>query len=212
MFRHIKTLSMSLCLCLTAALFTAPGAPAAETWELDRAHCSVNFTVRHILSLVAGHFDRFQGQVQFDPKDLAGSSFRLEVDAASLNTGIAKRDEHLRSADFFDVENYPSIVFESKEIRQISGQEYEAVGNLTMHGVTRTVTLPFTYLGFVDHPAEECLFVLGIESVSTISRLSFGVGDGTYLAKGIMGEFVQLQVYLELLRTKAQCRPIEGAQ
>lgn len=208
MSNHIKTMLLGLCLTLLAAL----PARAAESWDLGTAHCSVNFTAKHILSLVPGHFDRFQGQVQFDPEDLAGSSFRLVIDAASLTTGLEKRDDHLRSADFFDVEHYPEIVFQSKEIRKISGQEYEAVGNLTMRGVTRNMVVPFTFLGIVNHPAEECLLVLGIESVFTVSRLSFGVGDGTYLGMGILGEFVHLQVYLELLRTKAQCRPAEGAQ
>ena len=208
MTNHLKLLILTLCL---ASLAASP-ALAAESWDLDKPHCSVNFTAKHILSLVPGHFDRFEGQVQFDPKDLAGSSFRVVIDAASLTTGLEKRDEHLRSAEFLDVENYPEIIFESKEIRKISGQEYEALGNLTMHGVTRSITVPFTFLGIADHPAEECLFVLGIESVFTVSRLSFGVGDGTYVAKGLLGEFVHLQVYMEMLRTKAQCRPPETVQ
>lgn len=208
MSQHIKALALAVCLTLLAV----PQALAAQSWDLDMPHCSVNFTARHILSLVPGHFDRFHGQVQFDPKDLPGSSIKLVIEAASLTTGVEKRDDHLRSAEFFDAENYPEIVFESKEIRSINGTEYEAEGSLTMHGVTKNVIVPFTFLGIADHPAEECLFVLGFESVFTVSRLAYGVGNGAYAAKGLMGEFVNLQIYLELLRTKSQCLPPEQAQ
>ncbi len=125
--------------------------PETGTWQIDPAHTSIAFTVRHLVAAkVRGRFDSFEGVIEVGdaPRD---SSVEVSIDAASLDTGVADRDRHLKSGDFLDVENYPRIEFRSTAVRE-TGSGYEVDGNLTIRGETRPVTLDMEFGGVVTDP------------------------------------------------------------
>jgi polyisoprenoid-binding protein YceI len=119
-------------------------AHAAEPFPIDNRHSTIAFTIGIAggLGSVDGAFEKYQGEIQYDPETPAKSSVSLTIDAASIDTGIAGRDEHLRSADFFDVQKFPTITFQSTEVLS-EGDRYVLVGPLTMHGITKVVRIPF---------------------------------------------------------------------
>jgi polyisoprenoid-binding protein YceI len=115
-------------------------------WELDPAHSSASFSVRHMMiAKVHGGFTKLSGTLRLDRQDLSKSSVEAVIDASSIDTREPKRDEHLRSADFFDVERFPTLIFKSKAVRQsgdgIQREGIQVVGDLSLHGITREVTL-----------------------------------------------------------------------
>lgn len=115
--------------------------------SIDKSNSKVSFEISNFrVNDVEGTFTGMEGKVNFDPSDLNNSSFDVCIDAASVNTGIKKRDNHLRTSDFFYVEKYPNICFKSTSISK-KGDQYITTGMLTMHGVTKTVMIPFTYSG-----------------------------------------------------------------
>jgi len=119
-----------------------PAFASASTWSIDPDHSSVGFKVRHLMvSNVKGSFDRHSGTVDIDDKDITKSRVEVTIDTASINTNVQKRDEHLRSADFFDVAKYPTITFASKKVAKAGGDKLRITGDLTLHGVTRQVVL-----------------------------------------------------------------------
>src|SRR2546428_8612673 len=119
-----------------------PSLARAATWNLDPAHTSVQFSVRHLMvSTVRGAFAKVTGTVQVDEKDLTRSKIQATIDAASIDTRIEKRDTHLKSPDFLDVAKNPTIAFVSKKIEQVDPGHFKVTGDLTLHGVTREVTL-----------------------------------------------------------------------
>ena len=127
---------------LALAVFCAAPASFAATWDIDPAHTNIGFVAKHlVVAKVRGGFKNFKGTVHIDEKDLSKSKVEVEIDAASIDTGIAKRDDHLRSADFFDVKNHPKILFKSKVVKQNGKGELEIIGDLTMRGVTKPVLL-----------------------------------------------------------------------
>lgn len=128
-------------LVLFAIAFAFTTFAHASQWELDKPHSYVGFKVKHLaISKVTGSFGSFDGVVNYDENDLMKSSVEVTIDAASISTANEKRDGHLKSADFFDVENYPTLKFVSKKIKK-SGDGLKIVGDLTIHGVTKEVVL-----------------------------------------------------------------------
>src|SRR5262245_64219943 len=110
-------------------------------WDVDTVHSGLDFTVRHmVVSKVRGRFTKWNGTLHLDPERPAESSVSVRIDAASVDTGITDRDNHLRSADFFDVARFPEVTFESSRVEQRGPNSYRVTGNLTLHGVTREVT------------------------------------------------------------------------
>jgi len=127
---------------LVLAVIGIGRADEAARWEIDPAHSSIEFTVRHLMvSKAKGSFERFAGSAVGDPKQPGSASVEVTIDAASITTQNADRDRHLRSADFFDVEKHPRITFKSKQIVEPAGGILRIVGDLTMHGITREVAL-----------------------------------------------------------------------
>src|SRR4051812_49271031 len=111
---------------------------ATSTWTVDTSHSGIHFTVRHmVIAKVRGAFARFGGTIEFDEQNPSASKVVVNVEAASIDTHEPKRDAHLRSPDFFDVEKFPAITFESTTVERKKGDEYQVRGNLTIHGVTR---------------------------------------------------------------------------
>jgi len=130
-------------LILAVLLFLGvPGLALAAPWELDTAHSGVQFKVRHLMvSSVRGDFEKIAGTIHYDEQDITKSGADISIDAASINTRVAKRDDHLRSADFFDAAKYPKITFKSKRIENNGQGRLKVTGDLTIRGVTKEVTL-----------------------------------------------------------------------
>ena len=136
-------------LLLTAAIFCGGvvTARADDTYQIDSVHSSINFKVRHFFSYVNGSFKKFEGTIRVDPDHPEKSSVNATIDTASIDTRNDKRDEDLRSADFFDVTKYPTITFKSKSVKQTGAGSGDILGDLTMHGVTKEITLHVKFLG-----------------------------------------------------------------
>jgi len=134
-------------LVLAALCGSVLTARADDTYKLDPVHSSINFKVRHFFSFVNGGFKKFEGTIKVDPDHPEKSSVTATIDAASITTQNDKRDEDLRGADFFDVAKYPTITFKSKSVKQTGADSGDIVGDLTMHGVTKEITLHAKFLG-----------------------------------------------------------------
>lgn len=184
-------------------LFMFNGASAsAYEWNFDTAHSGFYFSIDHIYSKVKGHFDDYSGKFRFDPDNLKESSIEIRIKTKSLNTNVRKRDNHLRSDDFFDASKYPLITFTSTAITQKSGNIYNVEGRLTIKDVTKKITVPLAYLGTKDHPLEKGLVVAGFETALSINRLDYHVGDGKFHRVGVAGKNVGITVSIEMLRNK----------
>ena len=147
-------------------------------WKIDSTHSRVSFAIRVLgVTTTKGRFNVLRGQLFIDEQNPAGSWVKAEVDAASIDTHIRLRDTHLRSAAFFDAERYPTIVFESTKVEHVASQHYKVTGNLTLLGVTKTVTFDVTYGG--QRPITGTL--AGLTAKATINRHDFGLGQGMRL-------------------------------
>src|SRR5262249_48590816 len=124
----------------------------AQAYAIDKAHSEVTFQVRHLLTKVRGRFSDFTGTIRLDEEDLGKSAVSLRIDASSVDTNDTDRDRHLRSDDFFAVDTYPTIAFESSRIFRTDSDTYDVTGNLTIRGVAKEITLPVTYLGTAKDP------------------------------------------------------------
>jgi len=175
----------------------------ADTFAVDPNHSEVSFHIRHMVSQVRGRFNEFSGTVQLDPKNLPASSVELHIKAASIDTGVADRDKHLRSADFFDVEKYPEITFKSESIKPAGKDKYNVTGTLTMHGVSKKVTLPVTYGGQMKDPWGNTRAGFGIET--TLDRKDYGIVWNKALDAGgaLLGDDVNVAINLEAVKKDA---------
>lgn len=186
-------------LLLTLFAGVQKGFAKATSWELDDAHAYVYFTIDHIFSKVRGHFEDFSAEIYFDPDNLAESSFFFEIEVDSINTYLGKRDRHLRSADFFDEDEYPTITFQSNQITAAGESVYNVDGTLTIKGKEYDFRLPLTLAGVGDHPMVEGAKVAGFNGEITLDRLKYGVGSGKYYDLGVVGKDVELLVTFEAL-------------
>ena len=166
-----------LALSIFAALLTTSVVFAADTYTIDPAHTSFGFTVKHMMiSNVPGEFDKFSGQIMYDPKDLANSKANITIDVSSINTRIDKRDAHLKSPEFFDATKFPSITFVSTKFTPTA-----ITGNLTMKGVTKEVTIPVTISGPVNEMGHQAI---GITGSVTINRQDYGINYNKVIDQG----------------------------
>jgi len=175
-------------------------AASAQDWEIDPAHTSAHFSVKHLMvSTVRGQFKSATGTVTLDEADLTRSRIQVEIDAASLETGEPKRDGHLRSPDFFDVEKFPKITFRSTRIER-AGDEFKVTGDLTMHGVTRPTTL---LVDSLTAPTKSPYgrVVRGVSAVGKLNRKDWGLAWNAPLETGgvLVGDEVKLQIDAELV-------------
>ena len=182
------------------AASVSQAAGMAQLWNIDPDHSSVNFSVRHIFVPIPGRFDAFGGTIRFDPDNLEGSSIDIGIDTASVNTFVAKRNEHLRTPDFFDATRYPAMTFKSTRITHTGGDAYLAQGTLTIKDVSRDITLPFTYLGQKKHPMVPDKTVAGFTATLSLKLLDYHVGEDKWQKMGVLGESADIALYMELLR------------
>ena len=174
----------------------------AGTWNIDPSHSAAHFQVRHMMvATVRGRFGAVQGAVRADPRGLAATVVEAEIDAASIDTRDAKRDEHLRSADFFDVANHPQITFRSTRIEEARGGGYRVTGDLTIRGTTRQVVLDVEALqGPLKNPWGQT--VIGATATTKIDRKAFGLQWNVALEAGgfLVGDEVKIQLDVELAK------------
>lgn len=185
-------------LAAAACLVLAPALAAAQvqTFTIDPAHSEVAFKIRHLMTKVAGRFDQFEGELQLDPKAPHNLVIAGKIVATSINTNQAKRDNHLRSADFFDVEKCPEITFKSTKVEK-AGEAFKVTGDLTMHCVTKPVVLEVTVLGF--GPGQGGSTVGGFEARGKLNRQEWGLNWNRNLDQGgmLLGDDVELEFQVQ---------------
>lgn len=169
----------------------------AQTWKMDKSHAKLGFTVTHLMiSEVDGNFKDFDVTITSSKEDFSDAVFDMTVQIASVNTDNQRRDDHLRTPDFFEVEKYPTMTFKSTSVKKTTGNKYALAGNLTMHGVTKPITMDLTLLGTKPHPRTQKL-VSAFKVTGTLNRLDFGVGStntatvGSDIEIRAVGEFVK---------------------
>jgi polyisoprenoid-binding protein YceI len=221
-----KTLSFTTALVLASAVAYAqapPPAPAAapaqqgpppapvlgpNEWNIDQGHSTAGFTVTHLMvSTVPGSFGKVSGKVTYDPKDLSSLAVDATIDASTINTNNEKRDAHLKSADFFEVAKYPTITFKSKRVVPGTTGKFKLVGDLTMHGVTKEVTLD------VEGPTGPVNagrnFVIGATATTTINRSEFGLNWNRAIEAGgvTVSDAVKITLGIEATRPNPNAPP-----
>jgi len=172
-------------------------ATAVKTIAIDKTHSEATFQVRHLVTKVRGRFTDLGGSIAFDEASPEASAVSFTIQAASIDTGTPDRDAHLRSEDFFHVEQYPSITFVSTAIRARGGNQFDVTGDLTMRGVTQRITLPVTYLGTAKDPwGNE---KIGFEAETTINRKDYGLVWNAALETGgfLVGDDVKISVSIQ---------------
>jgi len=178
---------------------------AVNVWNIDPSHSAIAFSVRHmVVSKTRGRFTKWSGQLRFDAENPSASSVEVTIDPASLDTADAQRDAHLRSADFFDVEKYPSASFRSRKVEVAAEDRYRVTGDLTVHGVTKPVVLDVNYEGSGKDPwgGERAGFL----ATTSIDRKDFGLEWNKALETGglLVGEKVELTLEIEAVKQAAQ--------
>lgn len=154
------------------------------SYSFDKAHSAIGFRVKHMgLVDVPGYFRDFTGTVNFDAKDVTKSTVEFTAKVTSVDTGVAARDNHLRTKDFFEVDTFPDITFKSTKVEK-KGKAYMLTGDFTMKGVTKSITFPFEISGWLP-AGERDGGKMGITAETTINRRDYGVNYGTNLPSGI---------------------------
>jgi polyisoprenoid-binding protein YceI len=175
---------------------------AADTYTIDKSHSSIQFSIKHlVISKVRGGFNEFSGTIQYDEADMTKSSVEVLIQSASIDTRDEKRDAHLKSPDFFDTEKYPEITFKSKAIKK-ADDGYILFGDLTMHGVTKEVSIPFTFSGMITDPWGKSR--LGASGELEINRQDYGVSWSQKLDGGglVVGDNVKIEIEIEAIKTE----------
>jgi len=169
----------------------------ATTYQIDKAHSEVIFQVRHLVTRVRGRFDDFEGTIVVDEDAPANSSVKFTIQAASIDTNEPQRDTHLRSADFFEVEKYPTLTFVSTNVAKAGADRYDVTGDLTIHGVTKSVTLPVTHLGKAKDPWGNDR--VGFETEITLNRKDFGLNWNAVLEAGgfLVGDEIKVSLSIQ---------------
>ena len=173
--------------------------PAGE-YKIDPAHSVIGFAVRHMeIAWVEGRFKDFEGTIRYDDKDVTKSSVEFTAKATSIDTGVEARDKHLRTADFFEVEKYPTLSFKSTRVELKGKDAYVLHGDLTLKGVTKPVQLPFKVAGAVKDQRGNTRF--GVEAQATVNRRDFGINFGGDMPGGglAIGNEVNITLHLEAL-------------
>jgi polyisoprenoid-binding protein YceI len=175
--------------------------PETTTWQLDASHSSVGFSVKHLMiATVKGSFTGIEASISGDEGDPSGATLKVDIDTATITTGNAQRDAHLRSADFFDVETFPAITFVGKRIVGDAFGDFRLVGDLTLHGVTREITLDATFEGRAKDPWGNSRLVYAASA--RIRRTDFGLNWNQALETGgvLVSEEVKITVEAQFVR------------
>ena len=194
----MKTQSLRALIPVGLLAFASPA--WASTWEIDAAHSSVGFAVRHMMvTNVKGQFTKFAGTVELDDQDISRSVVDVSIDAASIDTGVAKRDDHLRTSDFLEATKFPKLTFKSTKVERAGEGKLKVTGNLTIRGVTKPAVL------LVEGPATPVKdpwgnTKTGITATTKINRKDFGVSWNKTMDGGglVVGDEVTITIEAEL--------------
>jgi len=175
------------------------------TWNIDGAHSGINFSVRHmVVSKVRGRFAKYTGTLRVDDTDLTRSTIEVKIDAASIDTGVADRDTHLRSPEFFDAEKFPELTFRSKHIERVDDDHLRIVGELTIRDVKHVVALDAEYGGRGKDPwGNERM---GFVAKTSIDRKDFGLTWNQVLEAGgvLVGDRIDIELDVQAVRASAE--------
>ena len=197
MTRLISTIAI----CLTLAL---PLVASAATWNIDPDHSNVGFTVKHLMvSNVRGNFQKQTGVVDINDKDITKSKVEVTIDTASISTGVQKRDDHLKSADFFEVAKYPAMTFASKKVAKAGKDKLKVTGDLTLHGITKEVVLNVAPLSKESKDPWGNIR-RGTTATTTINRKDFGLTWNKALETGgvLVGEEITITLEVEMIKAQ----------
>jgi len=198
----MKTLFKAAGLMVALFVLALPAVAGASSWNIDADHTSIQFKVRHLMvSNVKGVFGKVQGVAEIDDKDIAKSRVNVTIDTDSINTGVAKRDQHLKSPDFFDVAKFPTMTFVSTKVTRNGKNKLKVTGNLTIHGITRLVQLD------LEGPTGESKdpwgnLRRGVSATTKINRKDFGLVWNKALETGgvMVGEEVAISLEVEMVK------------
>ncbi len=193
--KKIMILTLATLMMISTAAFGA-------SWKVDPAHSAANFTIKHMaIAKVAGSFPAVEGELNLSEESDSPFTLALTIDAASIVTGVKQRDDHLKSADFFEVEKYPVITFISEKVNSIGNDKYQVAGKLTIHGVTKDATVEIDGLaGEAKDPWGNIR--KGAQITTTINRKDFGLVYNAVLENGnlLIGEDAAVSVDLEFIK------------
>jgi len=194
-------------LAATIAATLAVSSPAAvTTWQIDPAHTAAGFSVKHMMiATVRGQFKGVTGTVNWDDQDISNSIVDVTIDANTVDTGEPKRDADLKSANFFDVANYPTITFKSTKIERISAAKMKVAGNLTIHGITKPAVLDVEGpSGAIKDPYGKTRVALNAST--TVNRMDYGVKWNAKMDGGgiVVGDDVNINIDLEMIKKEAR--------
>jgi len=181
-----------------AAVLSLPAAAATSSWQIDPAHSSAQFAVKHLMiSTVRGAFTSVKGSLQFDDKDITKSTVDVTIDVNSVDTRVPDRDKDLKSDHFFDADHFPTITFKSKRVEQVAPGKLKVTGDLTIHGITKEAVLD------VDGPTAPVKDPwgnqrIGVSASSKITRQDFGITYGP----GMIGDEISITIDAELTQKK----------
>jgi polyisoprenoid-binding protein YceI len=177
---------------------------AQQNWQVDGNHSAVNLTVRHmVISKVRGHFGKWNAKLALDTADLSRSSVEVEIEAASIATGVADRDAHLRSADFLDAQKYPTLTYRSRKVEVLAKDRLRIVGDLTIRGVTREIPLDVEVGGQGKDPWGNVR--VGFSATASLNRKDFGLTWNQALETGgvLVADRVDIEIELEAIQQAA---------
>jgi polyisoprenoid-binding protein YceI len=188
---------------LTAAVvvFIALSCPALanETYKFDQSHSTIGFKVRQFFAATTGRFTKFEGKIDIDREQPEKSSVVARIDVRSIDTGIAKRDNHLRSPEFFNVEKFPEITFKSRSVKRTGQQSGDILGDLTMHGVTKPITLHVKLLSSISDETKQTRWVVTTEPLKR-GEFNLMFSQGAEAVSGI-SQTVAINIEIEATRT-----------
>ena len=194
--KTMKNLTVIICLMLASTMVSAQ-----TTWRIDKAHSKISFSVDHmVITEVTGQFREYEGTVVSNGDDFTDADISVTIQAASIDTDQENRDADLRSDNFFDVARYPTLQFRSSSMTRQSDGRYKLTGDLTIHGVTRTITLDVTYGGQVEDPWSNTR--AGFKLTGSLDRRDFGLTYSAALETGglVVGEEIRIVATVELIR------------
>ncbi|MGB3565083.1 MAG: YceI family protein [Thermoanaerobaculia bacterium] len=196
-------LAALLVVALVASQLTANAAPTTGAWSTDRPHTEINFSVNHFFTPVTGSFEDYEISLDYNAEAPEKSTVETRIKVTSVNTGNEKRDNHLRSGDWFEAEKYPYITFKSTSVRKVGDNQLIASGPLTIKGKSHQIELPITLLGNQMIPEQMQQMLGGTKEVASfqastaIDRSDFGVGVGSWAATMVVGGEVSIEILLE---------------
>lgn len=190
---RVAVFAATLALIVTSAI-------ANETYKFDQTHSSIGFRVRHLLGAAVGKFKQFNGTIEVDRERVENSAVTARIAVRSIDTGIAKRDDHLRSAEFFDVAKFPEITFKSRSVKKTGPQSGDIAGDFTMHGVTRAITLHVKLLSPAAGDPKQSHWQVTTEP---IKRRDFGLMFGS-TAEAISGIGQEVTVNIDINSVRPQ--------